>query len=116
MPDPATLDAPANYLQLIRIISRAIAVFFLYWAFVSLVAIPRDLLALAHYGLPGQAAVASQTYWTMTYTTDLLGGLIRIVVLCIAAGWFYRCGPRIQRFFSPETFTSPLAPTSNPEP
>ena len=42
--------------------------------------------------------------------------LIRVVSRLLAAGWFYRCGPRIVRFFSPESFTSPLAPTSNPEP
>lgn len=110
MPDAANL-------QLIRIISRAIAVFFLYWAFVSLIALPRDLLALVHYTLPiGRPSTPTGTYWTMTYIADLLGGLIRIVALCIAAGWFYRCGPRIQRFFSPETAASPELESPVPSP
>jgi hypothetical protein len=55
-------------------------------------------------------------YFLRVYGLEASTILLRIALLLLAAGWFYRCGPRIQRFFSSETTNSPLVPASNHEP
>jgi hypothetical protein len=39
------------------------------------------------------------SYYLRYYMEDMLADILRITLWLLAAGWFYRCGPRIQRFF-----------------
>lgn len=118
MPDPAMPDAPATHLQLIRVVSRLFAAYMLFWAADDLTLLPRAVLSLSRYMTltPDLRSMPSGAFYLHYYGFETTSYLLRIALLLLAAGWFYRCGPRIVRFFSPESFTSPLAPTSNPEP
>ncbi|HWG18371.1 MAG TPA: hypothetical protein VN678_10950 [Acidobacteriaceae bacterium] len=111
MPDPTSPDAPTTHLQLIRVVSRLFAAYLLFWAADDLTLLPRVILSLAHEihnaalaGAPMSLFAAS--FYLRYYLVDSAGYILRIALLLLAAGWFYRCGPRIHRFFSPETFTS----------
>ena len=65
----------------------------------------RRTLSVAHYLNKSQNAGLSvalakdETYLLREYVLVLLANVLRMVALLMAAGWFYRCGPRIQRFF-----------------
>lgn len=105
MPDSST---PATHLQIIRVASRLFAAYLLFWAADDLTILPREVLSLAHEmhnaalaGAPLSAFAAS--YYLRCYVVEFMSNLLRIALLLLAAGWFYRCGPRIQRFFFPET-------------
>lgn len=92
--------------QAALIASRAIAAYLLFWAFDDLTLMPHMLLPVAHYMhetgsvLGANTRPPETTYFLRYYVLDLLGDVLRIAVLLMAARWFYRCGPRIQNFFA----------------
>ena len=110
-------EAPDNDLKLIRLASRLFAAFLLFWAATYITYLPNEILNLENNAR--NAAIAGSTSW-LTAASDSLrymvlsisATVLRIALCLLAAGWFYRCGPRIQRFFS----GADLAPASNPEP
>jgi len=115
MSDPAALNGPPNVplAQVIRIASRLIAAYLLLWALDDLTALPREVLGVAHYLHAASSAGLSRTgaldasYLLRTYILDLAANTLRIALWLMAAGWFYRCGPKIQRFFNPEGVPNP---------
>jgi hypothetical protein len=108
MSDPA-IPLPSPSLtrnQAILIASRLFAAYLLFWVVADLIYIPRELLALARE-LLGPSALGFSTfsalkadYYARTYMLYLLENILRIALWLLAAGWFYRCGPRIQAFFA----------------
>jgi hypothetical protein len=121
MSDLTPLDAPITQLQLIRIASRLFAAFLLFWVVVDIIALPREVLSLTHElhnavfaGSPWSAFAAS--HYVRYYILEVISNVLCIALWLMGAGWFYRCDPRIQRFFSPETVSPPLQPSSNLEP
>jgi hypothetical protein len=118
MQDSAALDPPATHLQIIRVVSRLFAAYMLFWAADELSILPRYILGFTRYfnAGPDLSNLSSTPYLLRSYGFDASSAALKIALLLLAAGWFYRCGPRIQRFFAPEAFPSALAPTSNPEP
>ncbi|HZC44329.1 MAG TPA: hypothetical protein VE195_09150 [Acidobacteriaceae bacterium] len=104
MPDPIA----SRYIdrdQAIRIASRLFAAFLLFWFLVDLSYLPRQVLAILPFlnqsSAMAQAATGASraTYMLRYYASDILANLFRMAVLLMAAGWFYRCGPRIRKFF-----------------
>jgi hypothetical protein len=93
--------------QAVLIASRVIAIYLLFWAFDDLTLLPHVLLPVAHYmqetgSVPGaNTRLPQTTYFLRYYTVEVLGNILRIAVALMAAGWFYRCGPRISAFFAP---------------
>ena len=89
----------------VLIASRAITAYLLLWAFDDLTLLPHVLLPVAHYMhetgsvLGANTRLPQTTYFLRYYALDVLGNILRIAVLLMAARWFYRCGPRIQNFF-----------------
>ncbi|HEY5054946.1 MAG TPA: hypothetical protein VII58_02225 [Acidobacteriaceae bacterium] len=110
-------DAPASHLQIIRIASRVVAASLLLWVVDDLTLVPREILTVAHeVGLGTLSSAFATTYYARVAVLELSANFLRIALWLIGAGWFYRCGPRMQRFFSPEAADSHLAPASNLEP
>lgn len=103
MPDPATPDASPTRLQLIRIASRLFALYLLCLAANDLTLVPREVLAIAHEAGVGAVWTAfSASYYFRYAVLELSANFFRIALWILGAGWFYRCGPSIQRFFNPE--------------
>ena len=105
MPDPN--PSPSISLdQSIVLISRVFAAFLLFWVVEDITELPRQLFSVMHYvhasaqaGLSLTQALRS-SYIPGLYMMSLLGNILRIALWLLAAGWFYRCGPRIRKFFA----------------
>ena len=104
MPDPNASSSTGRD-QAILIASRLFAAYLLFWFLFDLTLLPHQLFHVVHYlkesrvvGL-SVAIAKDDSYLLRSYVLEMLGNILRIVLLLMAAGWFYRCGPRIQRFF-----------------
>jgi hypothetical protein len=107
MPDPS-LTEPSPTLtrnQAILIASRLFAAYLLFWVVSDLIDLPRQAMDVVHLikqGIEmGMSLVgAVTTSFTMDrYMLYLLAAVLKMALWLLAAGWFYRCGPRIQAFF-----------------
>jgi hypothetical protein len=105
MPDPnnspnITVD------QAILIASRIIAAYLILWAIDDLTLLPRVFISVAHYMhktgsvLGTNTSLPETSYLLHYYIQELLGIVLRMTLWLMAAGWFYRCGPPIQNFFT----------------
>jgi hypothetical protein len=94
----------------VLLISRAISVYLIFWVITDVISLPGELNSFLHHldehrripasVLAGDShARALEGYWLRTYLFALAANVLRIALWLCAAGWFYRCGPRIQRFF-----------------
>ena len=98
MPDPQTSHS----------INRDQAIL-LFWVVEDITELPRELFSLMHYlrGYTGTGMSLVQalrsSYVVGEYMMYLLGNTLHIALWLLAAGWFYRCGPRIYRFFAAGT-------------
>jgi hypothetical protein len=95
--------------QAILLASRVFAAFLLFWVVEDITELPREVFSLAHYlhestqaGLSLAQALRS-SYLVSDYMMYLLGNILRIALWLLAAGWFYRCGPSIRKFFTAGT-------------
>ena len=100
MPDPNTSQSITRE-QVILIASRVIAAYLLLWALDDLTLLPREIFSVVHEMAPGTVrTVASASYFIRYSILDLTANCFRLGVWLLAAGWFYRCGPRIRNFFA----------------
>jgi hypothetical protein len=84
--------------EAVTIISRSLAVYFLFWFLEDVTYLPSSLFSLWHH-----RNVLGSTEWT-TYlrNSDLISlsfRLLRILGLFFAVQWFYRAGPAVQGYF-----------------
>jgi len=107
MPDP-NASPRIDQDQAILLASRVFAAFLLFWVIEDLIELPRELFAVLHYlreyTRMGMSVVEASrsSYLLGDYMMYLLANVLRIALWLLAAGWFYRCGPRIRRFFAAE--------------
>jgi hypothetical protein len=92
--------------QAIHLASRLFAAFLLFWVVDDIIELPRELFSVTHYlhdsmqmGV-GIFEVLRGSYLVGVYMLYLLANILRIALWLLAAGWFYRCGPRIRSFFA----------------
>ena len=92
--------------EAVLLASRLFAAFLLFWVVEDITELPRELFSFIHYlhestrsGLTVVQALRS-IYLVSDYMMYLLGNILRIAMWLLAAGWFYRCGPRIRTFFA----------------
>ena len=105
MPDSNTSQS-IDRDQAILLASRLFAAFLLFWVVEDTIELPRQLFAVMHYfheagrveSTPFQAMHYS--YYLGDYIMYLLANILRMALWLLAAGWFYRCGPRIRNFFA----------------
>ena len=104
MPDPSPSPS-IDRDQAILLASRVFAAFLLFWVVEDVTELPRQLFAVMHYFRETSRAEVSvlqalrSSYLLGDYMMYLLANILRIALWLLAAGWFYRCGPRIRRFF-----------------
>jgi hypothetical protein len=105
MPD-ANVSGGIDRDQAILLVSRVFAAFLLFWAVTDIIELPHELLSVVHYlrevmqaGM-GVAQAFRSSYLLSYYMMYLLANILRIALWLLAAGWFYRCGPRIRSFFA----------------
>ena len=108
MPDPNTSPSITRE-HAILIASRIIAAYLLLWVIDDLTLLPRVLISVAHYMrqtgsvLGTNTSLSETSYLLHYYIQELLGIVLRMTLWLMAAGWFYRCGPRIRNFFAAES-------------
>ena len=99
--------------QAILIASRVIVAYLLLWVVDDISLLPREAFTVTHYMHETGSVLGTNISMPVTsstlraYTLELLANVLRIALWLMAAGWFYRCGPRIQQFFA-----SPNLPAS----
>ncbi len=108
MSDPTAQDGSLHLTreQAVLIASRLFACYLLFWAASDITALPREILTISHE-LRGPSSIGYSTlsafkasYYARTFILNFLENLLRIALLLMAAGWFYRCGPKIYSFFT----------------
>ncbi len=108
MPD-LNVSTTTNRDQAILLACRVFAAFLLFWVVEGVTELPRDLFSVIHYFREySQAGMSpfhalSSSYLLGLYMMYLLSNILRIALWLLAAGWFYRCGPRIRSFFAAGT-------------
>lgn len=86
------------------IASRLAAVYFFAWAVSDLIYLLKDVYTV-HFFI-GWAAHTGSTYDAYLRSDEvqmLCSRVIHITLALLVAGWAYRCGPGVTRFFFPET-------------
>jgi hypothetical protein len=92
------------------LLTRLISLYLIFWAITDALALPLELNSFLHYlhehvELPASVlagenpASATASYWMRHYFLEVIQNVLRIVLWLFIAGWFYRCGRRIQKFF-----------------
>jgi hypothetical protein len=95
--------------QAILLASRLFAAFLLFWVVEDIIELPRELFSVLHYSRESTQAgvslfeVLRTSYLPGLYMMYLLTNIVHIALWLLAAGWFYRCGPRIRSFFAAGT-------------
>jgi hypothetical protein len=107
MSDP-TFPLPSPSLtreQAVLIASRLFVAYLLFWVASDLISLPSEILTLNHELLGLSTFTA--TCYARSYVLSFAANVLRMTLWLMAAGWFYRCGPRIYRFFNSEESTNP---------
>jgi hypothetical protein len=97
--------------QLIRVVTRALAIFLVVWAISDAIELPRSLLTLMHefqrVAFPSVAITGglgdAGAYYLRYSIIGFAGYVLRITLWLKGAQWLYRCGPWLQNFFGVET-------------
>ena len=86
------------------LVARGVALYLLCWMCTELTYMPTRILGVYHHLHYTQEHVATaQTYFQDVYVLNFGFGGIRIILLFLAAGWLYRCGPRVKAYFMEPT-------------
>jgi hypothetical protein len=82
----------------VTVVSRTLSIYFLAWLLYDLTYLPSQLFSFLRYEIGLNTSVGTG-YWRNYYLISLCFLVLRMVALFFAVQWFYRCGPRIQRYF-----------------
>ena len=92
--------------------SRSLALLLRVWALVDVMALPEHLFSLVHYRALDNAT-AYDGYMSHLYLIEVLTISLRIIALLAMAESIWRCGPKVERFFSLPT--TPQGPVEESE-
>ena len=84
----------------VYIASRAFALYLFCWMLDNVTYLPGRILAFTHHANQRSVLFASDYFYTSDVLT-LSFTLVRIIGLGVAAYCLWRCGPRVQAFFTP---------------
>jgi hypothetical protein len=93
------------YEQAALIASRLFVAYLLFWVIDDITLLPNEILSIVHYMratgsvLGTNTSMPQSSYFLRGDVIALLDNILHITLWLIAAGWFYRCGPRIRSFF-----------------
>jgi len=84
--------------EVITIVSRTLAIYFLAWLLSDLTYLPSHLFSFLYHqnslNTPG-----GTSYWRDSAFISLAFLVLRVVALFFAVQWFYRSGPALHRYF-----------------
>ena len=84
------------------LVSRLIALYFIYCAIMTAIALPYELI-VSNIASLASAEEARQIPIAEKFRLSRADyDLVYLIVVCILARFFYKCGPRVQRFFLPD--------------
>ncbi|MGO9865762.1 MAG: hypothetical protein ACLPLR_19325 [Terriglobales bacterium] len=86
--------------EAILLVSRALALYLTTWALVEITYLPEHVFALSHF-MRQRSVLAPRDYSTNYYLIYTVFIVVRMLALFLAAALFWRCGPRVQKLFSP---------------
>jgi hypothetical protein len=86
--------------ETVVLVSRVFALLLAVWALVEITYLPEHLLALFHH-MSQRSVLAAHDYWSSYYMVITALHFVRIAGLSIAAVLFWKCGPGVERIFSP---------------
>lgn len=86
--------------ELILIASRTFAMLMAVWTLTDVTYLPERIFAYSHH-LALRSVLVTEDYLTSYYLLILAFTVVRIAGLAIAAGWFWRCGPRVESLLLP---------------
>ncbi|MGC2638895.1 MAG: hypothetical protein WA294_17055 [Acidobacteriaceae bacterium] len=84
--------------EIVLLVSRAIAVIQWITALMYLLYLPQYLMNLLHHITPTQP---TDLFWNRYYFEGLFAEILRVAVLAGIAGWFWKCGPGVERILLP---------------
>ena len=103
-PEARTTNLALTQEQALRLITRLFSAYLFLWTLADITYIPHELLALnenlrfaSRYGLFDALHASYSLRYSILY---FLENIIRIALWLYLAGWFYRCVPRVHRFFT----------------
>ena len=99
--DPQQLRGNMSRKEQVLLVSRAFALLLLTWALVEVTYLPDRLFVLFHH-LSQRSVLANRDYWS-TYDLILtVSTIVRMLALFLASVMFWKCGPRVEAFLSPQ--------------
>ena len=93
--------------EAVMLASRALALYLICWGVSEVIFVPQLALDLHHHW-HRTSVLLSDYLWTY-YRVRMVFHLIRILALFAAAGWLWKCGKTVQRFFLPSEQAEPGA-------
>ncbi len=84
--------------EFIRILSRAIALYFAAWALAECTYLPQYLLSLTHH--LSYRVELNFEYWSSYYILETASLVLRIAALSLASLYFWKAGPKVMALFS----------------
>ena len=95
-----------TYQQGVRIVCRAISVYFLFWVVNDLISLPREATTVWYYwkevSISGSATQARidtlSVHLLRTYGLTLTETVLKTALWALGASYFYRCRPGALRF------------------
>jgi hypothetical protein len=97
--------------EAVLLVSRALALYLLCWAFSELSNIPVSLFSLAHH-VSQRGVLAASDYFSDYDVLSLSLRVVRIVTLLGVAAWLYTCGLSTEKFFLRNKDAATVAPSS----
>jgi hypothetical protein len=85
--------------EIVRLVSRGIAVYPLIWAATEITYLPERMFAIHHYHRASEGLVLS--YVEVLYRFEISSLLFRIILLLSLAWTLWACGPRVTRLLMP---------------
>jgi hypothetical protein len=89
--------------EVVRLVSRAIAVVQFITAMLEITYLPERLMSLHHYQRSGGWLAAAPDYLATLYSTEVGMLFFRIAGLLILSWIFWQCGARIIRLLLPDS-------------
>lgn len=86
--------------ELVRLVSRALSVFFASWAFADITYLPQEFFELSHH-LKHASVLVGEDYLAKYYSLLTFFTLVRMLVFFLAAIWFWCSGKRVEGLLSP---------------
>jgi len=91
--------------ELVLVVSRTLSLLLIAWALAEMTYLPERLFSLSHH-VSERSVLASEDYWTRYSVIITVFLVVRIIALFVAALMFWKCGPRVQTLFFPQSEAS----------